>query len=1007
MSLSTLFASTILNRTNSGVLISGNFGSSSYQNGGTGYTGITALSGGTYTGPSVAAYSLDGSTKFGVNTAVGPTDISNTTNWPDFYSGNNNRTGGQADPFGGTSATKLMPTSANSPGHYLIYQNTSLSSTSTTFSVYVKAAGLGFLAISGYAYNYVNFNLTTGAITDGASGLSGFTAVNVGNGWWRCSATGSGTWGGLVQLGAAPDASNAAFTGNGTDGILVCAPQFESGTAASPYSSTTGQAAPRITSAGLLVEAAATNIIPNSDDFSVWTQNSAVTIASATAPDGTSTAKTVTNTVTGGNSTIYQSASITSGQVYTYSFYIKQGNTSKVFFGSQLYSGYTNNLFDFSTNTFTLDVQTTAVYTAYSNGWYRIAATTTANWAGPGAIVYFSAVDSNAVGANNTTSGQYHTFWRAQCELGTTASSGIQTTGAAVTRTADVATQTYTGTLNNVRVTTAGLGNMVYPAAGVTNLYGHNLEPTGTLVAGPTGAINATSLTSNSYYQWGSAASIVSSATYTISYYVKSFGLQYLQCPFNPGDVAGSAYANFDIINGTVTATSGCTAVITPAANGYFRVAVTYAYAGPTTGQQVYLWTIATGTTGFAGAGPASSQTFAFYGIQIEAGTVANGLVPSNTTTSATLTTSSPFNFAQAPFLGQNIQTFGIFGTSSSTTGAGSVTGTSSVAGASQTTKTAAGSVTGTSSVAGASQTAITGAGSVTGTTAVAGGGAMVYTTVGNVGGTVSVAGVGSTGSGSVGTVNGTSSVAGTSQTLKTTAGTVNGTSSVSAQGATGGTAGLDNGTSSVAGTAQTLFPAAGTVNGTSSVAGTAQSLFPAAGTVNGTASVAGASQLAVTGAGTVNGTASVAGASQTTYTSVGTVNGTTTVAGASQTTYTFSGTVNGTVTISGAGATILTSAGTVNGTTTVAGVGATTLSSTGAGTVNGTSTVSGAAATSSNASVSVTGVVGVCTVSSVNVWGAIPETQVPGWTPVNESQTVTWNLVDDSNTAVWTAVPH
>jgi len=172
------------------------------------------------------------------NLAVGSTDLSNTTNWPDFTSGNNNRSTGFIAPDGTSTAVKIMPTSANSPGHHVVEQ-TITASGSTTFSIFAKAAEYNFLVISGYSYNYVSINLTTGVITDGSSGLSGFTAINVGNGWWRISATGSGNWGGQFQFGAAPDATNATFTGNGTSGIYVWGPQFETGTVATGYVPTT------------------------------------------------------------------------------------------------------------------------------------------------------------------------------------------------------------------------------------------------------------------------------------------------------------------------------------------------------------------------------------------------------------------------------------------------------------------------------------------------------------------------------------------------------------------------------------------------------------------------------------------------------------------------------------------------------------------------------------------------------------------------------------------------
>ena len=432
------------------------------------YTTATSTPGFSFTN-STGGYSLDGSTWFGVNTAVGPTDLSNTTNWPDFTAGNNNRTGSQADPFGGTSATKLMPTSANSPGHHLVQQATSLSSTSTTFSIYAKAAELGFLVLSGYSYNYVSFNLTTGAITDGASGLSGFTAVNVGNGWWRCSATGGGTWGGQFQFGAAPDASNAAFTGNGTDGILVCAPQFENGTVATPYSSTTGQSAPRITSAGLLVEPSSTNWFWPSQTPPLVTATdraggATVAAASITAPDGTSTAQTITSDTSYGFHGMGLTVSTAGVTTITGSFYFKSntnpflkfrlnandGNSCQAYFDT---SGANATTF-YNTGTIT---NNSFQLISLPNGWYRAILTCTLPNAttGPTLVVGFC----NGFGNDYYTgsASDQIAVWGFQYELGTTtATSLIPTTTAAVTRAADVVSLTFSGTATSIVVTYTG-----------------------------------------------------------------------------------------------------------------------------------------------------------------------------------------------------------------------------------------------------------------------------------------------------------------------------------------------------------------------------------------------------------------------------------------------------------------------------------------------------------------------------------------------------------------------
>jgi hypothetical protein len=368
------------------------------------------------------------------------------------------------------------------------------------------------------------------------------------------------------------------------------------------------------------------NYVQNSSSPTFGLTGATTTANATTAPDGTTTA----TRINGDGTTNFHNAGVSaittpSATVVTASVYVKQGTTP--YFTLTLRDS--NNAaqaavsFDLtSTNSPVITTTTGASNPSFSlisatGGWYRASLTVTFATA-----ITFPSI---TVGLCGTFNNGYYAgsdngyVWGWQLEPGTQTNAYVATTGTIASGGAP-------------RITSAGL---LIENAGI-NYFGNFYQPTGTAVAGPSGVANAIQLTSNGYYQFGSRAIIPTGATYTISYYIKSFGLQYIQCPFNPGDVAGSVYANFDIINGLVTATYGVTATITPAANGYFRVAVTYAFTGPTTGQQVYFWTIATGTTGFAGAGPATAQSFAFWGIQIEAGTSTSSYIPS---ASSTITT--------------------------------------------------------------------------------------------------------------------------------------------------------------------------------------------------------------------------------------------------------------------------------------------------------------------------------------------------------------------------------
>ena len=353
-------------------------------------------------------------------------------------------------PNGTLTADKLIANTDNN-SHFIEQTITTPSSVDVTFSVYAKAAGYGFLQVNNQADNSIaNFDLSSGVLGT----ISGYTATieDVGNGWYRCSATRSFNFAPSRHRFAIISSSTSArlesFTGNGTSGVYIYGAQLNSGsTAKTYYPTTTRLNIPRVdylnnANGSLLLEPQRTNLVTYSEDFSnaAWIKSGASVASGFTSPDGTTNAfKLVEDTSTGRHET--QAPSSSSGDL-AFSFFAKKGENSFIqITNSQDANAYAN--FDLNLGVIgSSDIYTPTIIN-YGNGWYRCIATVNAssaiNYARIGLITSSTSARVESY-TGDGTSGVY--IYGAQVEAGSYSTSYIPTSGTTVSRLADTCATT-------------------------------------------------------------------------------------------------------------------------------------------------------------------------------------------------------------------------------------------------------------------------------------------------------------------------------------------------------------------------------------------------------------------------------------------------------------------------------------------------------------------------------------------------------------------------------------
>lgn len=204
---------------------------------------------------------------------------------------------------------------------------------------------------------------------------------------------------------------------------------------------------------GLLIEEGRTNLLTYSEQFdnAAWTLAATTVTANAiTAPDGTTTADRIVETVSTSGHNFRRSYTLAALTTYTVSYFVKAGERSAftflVFDSASALAAWAVNLATGEIVQTITSLPSTCVIQALKDGWYRVAVSFTATAAPSGSYFDLRLSDRwvpSSSGQSYTGDGASGLYaWGAQLEAGSFPTSYIPTTSSSATRAADVAQMT-------------------------------------------------------------------------------------------------------------------------------------------------------------------------------------------------------------------------------------------------------------------------------------------------------------------------------------------------------------------------------------------------------------------------------------------------------------------------------------------------------------------------------------------------------------------------------------
>ena len=369
-------------------------------------------------------------------------------------------------PDGTLTADKLIDTAV--AGIHAINQvgTTSVGNTET-LSAYFKAAEKTWAAMQLGSTTVAYYNLSDGTLGTVTAGTA--TITPVGNGWYRCTLTGT-RLNTNTLLYVANGNGAASYTGDGVSGIYVWGAQITQGSSAGTYypvgnvyhfhgamvdgvkyfdttngntvnsnvvTEAAGTPLPRA-GRGYLPEDSKINLCLQSNAFTTtWVPTNLTPVQNVTSPDGSANGWTFTESVDGGITShqCVQSVTVSNTTVYSFSVWLKKGVRTEARLALVCATTVAAGLFDLNAGTVG-SINGSASIASYPNGWYRCTITGTSDSTSASLQIFSKVAGLDYIGNGSIA---FYGFG-AQLEVGDVISTYIPTTTASVTRNADTLT---------------------------------------------------------------------------------------------------------------------------------------------------------------------------------------------------------------------------------------------------------------------------------------------------------------------------------------------------------------------------------------------------------------------------------------------------------------------------------------------------------------------------------------------------------------------------------------